>query len=68
MHFLDGSLTCALYPRIAEEIQTKVIKWREGNAISRLLHTKSDRELAVNWKSGLARILHAFNVRSDTHV
>ena len=46
------------------EIQGKVIKRSGRNAVSRLLHAKSDKETIATWKSDLNRILHVFNVRS----
>jgi len=65
-HRFNSSLTCNLYRRTVVGVQTKVIKWRERNAISRLLHTRSDRESIATWKSDLNGALHFFNVRSNT--
>jgi hypothetical protein len=50
--------------RTVAEIQAKIIKQSERNAVSRLLHAKNDRETIAGWKSELNRILHVFNVRS----
>jgi len=65
-HRFDSSLTCTLYRRTVAEVQTNVVEWHERNTISRLLHTKSERELIATWKSDLDRALHFFNVRSDS--
>jgi hypothetical protein len=46
------------------EIQRKVIKQSGRNAVSRLLHAKSDKETIAGWKLELNRILQVFNVRS----
>lgn len=50
--------------RTVAEIQSKVIKQRGRNAVSRLLNAKNDRETITAWKLDLDRMLHVFNVRS----
>jgi len=50
--------------RTVAEIQRKVIKQSERNAVSRLFHAKSDKETIAGWKAELNRILLVFNVRS----
>ena len=34
------------------------------NAVSRLIHTKNDKEMIADWKADLSKILLVFNVRS----
>ena len=46
------------------EIQRKVIKQSERNAVSRIFHAKNDKEVIAAWKVDLNRILHVFNVCS----
>jgi hypothetical protein len=45
------------------EIQRKLIKKGKQNAVSRLFHAKSDKEMIAGWKSDLNKILLVFNVR-----
>ena len=33
------------------------------NAVSRLIHTKNDKEMIAAWKADLSKILLVFNVR-----
>jgi hypothetical protein len=54
----------ALDRRTVAEIQKKVMKQSERNAVSRLLHAKNDKETIASWKLELNRILQVFNVRS----
>ena len=45
------------------EIQKKIAKQSKRNVVSRHLHAKNDKETIATWRSGLNRILLAFNVR-----
>ena len=45
------------------EIQRKIIKKDKQNAVSRLFHAKSAKEMIAGWKSDLNKILLVFNVR-----
>ena len=68
IHRSDSSPTYALYRRTVAEMRAGVIKWRQRNAITRLVNSKSDLEAIVTWQSDINRILHSFNVRSGTDV
>jgi hypothetical protein len=46
------------------EIRRKIIKMDKRNTVSRLIHTKSDKETIAAWKADLSKILLVFNVRS----
>ena len=46
------------------EIQRKAIKRSKRNAVSRLVHAKSDKDVIAGWKLDLDRILRIFNVCS----
>jgi hypothetical protein len=46
------------------KIQWKIIKMGKRNAVSRLIHTKNDKEMIAAWKADLSKILLVFNVRS----
>ena len=48
------------------EIQRGVVKGGKRNAISRVLHSRNDKEAIATWRLDLNRILHIFNVRSIT--
>ena len=48
--------------RTVAEIQGKATKHSGRGRISRLLHSKNDREKIVAWQSELDRILQVFNV------
>jgi hypothetical protein len=52
--------------RTVSEIQRKIIKQNERNAVSRLFHAKSDKDAIAAWRRNLNRILHVFNVRFTT--
>jgi hypothetical protein len=40
------------------------MKQSDRNAVSRLFHTKNDKDMIAAWRLDLNRILHVFNVRS----
>ena len=46
------------------EIQRKAIKRGKRNTVSRLLHSKNDKDVIATWKLDLDRILRVFNVYS----
>jgi len=50
------------------EIQRKVIKRGNRSTISRLFHSKDDKEAIAAWGLDLNRILHVFNVSSFSFV
>jgi methyl-accepting chemotaxis protein len=52
--------------RTVSEIQRKIIKQNERNAVSRLFRAKSDKDAIAAWRLDLNRILHVFNVRFIT--
>ena len=54
----------ALNCRTVAEIHGNVIEKGRRSSISRLVHTKNDREVVAAWRSDLNRVLHVFNVRS----
>ena len=60
----DGDPDC----RIVAEIQKKIVKQVQRNAVSRLIHAKGDKETIAAWRSDLDRILHISNVGSITSV
>jgi hypothetical protein len=64
MHIPGQFTDNALDQRTVAEIQRKVIKRSRRNVVSRLLHSKNDKEVITTWKSDLNRILHIFNVGS----
>jgi len=49
------------------EIQRKIIKRGKRNVVSRLFHANDEKAIA-NWRLGINRILHVFNVRPATSV
>ena len=49
------------------EIQKKVIKRSERHRVSRLFHSRDDKEMITGWKSDLNSLLQVFNVRSACH-
>ena len=50
--------------RTVTEIQRKVTKQSQRNALSRFFHARNDKEKIAAWKLELDRILRVFNVRS----
>lgn len=46
------------------DIEKKIVNIGKRNALSRLFHSKDDREKIAAWRLDLNRILHVFNVRS----
>jgi hypothetical protein len=46
------------------EIERDIAKLGKRNAVSRLFHSKNDKEKIAAWRLDLNRILHVFNVRS----
>jgi len=48
------------------EIEGNVVKLGKRNAVSRLFHSKDDKERIAGWRLDLNRVLHVFNVRSIT--
>ena len=62
----DGSFTRCLNRRTVAEIQGNVVKQGKRNAVSRLLHSKHGKGAFAAWKQDLNRILHVFNVRSES--
>ena len=62
------STDAALDRSTVAEIQRKVIKKGKRNAVSRLLHAKSDKDTIATWRSDLNGILLVFNVRFETSV
>ena len=59
----EHSTDIALGRSAVAEIQKKVIKQGKRNAVSRLLHAKSDKDMIATWRSDLNGILLVFNVR-----
>ena len=51
------------HPSAATDIRKNAVKKSERGHVSRLLHTKDDKDKIVAWKAELDRILHVFNVR-----
>ena len=49
--------------RTVAEIQRKIIKRRERNAVSRLLNAKNDKDAIAAWNLDLSKTLRVFNVR-----
>ena len=45
------------------EIQGRIVEKRERGLLSRLAHSKNDKETIAAWKLDLIRILQVFNVR-----
>ena len=54
--------------RTVAEIQGKVVKQGKRNPVSRMFHSKNDKDAIAAWKQDLSRILHIFNVRSVSSV
>ena len=48
------------------DIEKKIVNIGKRNALSRLFHSKDDREKIAAWRLDLNRILHVFNVRPVT--
>ena len=46
------------------DIQRRVIKQNGRNPVSRIFHSKNDKETITAWRLDLNRILHVFNVSS----
>ena len=44
-------------------MQNKIVKQSGRHRVSRLFHTRNDKETIAGWKSDLNRILVVFNVR-----
>lgn len=50
--------------RTVAEIQKRIIDQGKRHPVSRVLHTKTDRDMIAVWRQDLNRILQIFNVRS----
>jgi len=50
--------------RTVADIQKKLVKWGERNAVSRRFHARKDKETIAAWRSSLEKILQILNVRS----
>ena len=50
--------------RTVAEIQGRIVGKRERGLLSRVAHSKNDKETITAWRSDLIRILQVFNVRS----
>ena len=48
------------------EIEGNVVELGKRNVVSRLFHSKDDKERIAAWRLDLNRVLHVFNVRSIT--
>ena len=64
IHISCPSAYHGLDRRTVEEIQGRVSKRNERVGISRIVHSKNDKDVIAGLKLDLARILHVFNVRS----
>ncbi|KAF9787200.1 P-loop containing nucleoside triphosphate hydrolase protein, partial [Thelephora terrestris] len=45
------------------EIKKRITKESKQNAVSRILHAKSDKEAIIAWRQDLNRVLHIFNTK-----
>jgi hypothetical protein len=45
-------------------MERKVVKQGNRNFVSRILHSKNDKDKIAAWRYDLVRVLHVFNVRS----
>jgi hypothetical protein len=57
---------CTFDRRTVAEIERNVVKLNKRSAVSRLFHSKNDKEKIAAWRLDLNRILHVFNVRSTS--
>ena len=64
MHIIERLANWSVDRRTVAGIERKIIKQSERNAVSRLFHSKHDKEDIAAWKLGLNEILHIFNVCS----
>ena len=63
MH-VEGCTYKSLHRRTVAGIQNKVIKQGRRSAVSRVFHSKNDKDAIAAWRQDLIRILQIFNVRS----
>ena len=50
--------------RTTASIQNEILVKRQRNAVSKVFHSKVDKDKITGWKGELNRILQIFNVRS----